>query len=60
MQLYIPTKVYSEENCVAVMISEEEEIRQSLYRKAFSLCSPENLLFQRITMREMIFGDKYK
>ena len=51
--------LFDPDTCVAVMISEKEDIRDALYRKAQSLCSRENLLFQRVKMRDMITGDKY-
>ena len=51
--------LFDKNSCVAVMISEEEEIRQALYVKAKALCVRERLLFRRTPMQEMIADDRY-
>lgn len=49
----------NESKCMAVTVSEETNNNIVLYRNIEGLCSRENLLFQRVVMKEMLRSKEY-
>lgn len=47
------------DRCMSVVVSEEPDTCNTLYRNLLSMCSRERLLFQKTTMRDMLVSREY-